>query len=57
MSRHINPCRTCKPEDGRPDAGKFAPLRGFTRHDDRICAACRRYGPPQETPNYKGRAA
>lgn len=52
MSKRLHPCRTCKPSDG----GKFT-RRGFTRHDDRICSRCRRWGSPSQTVNYKGRAA
>lgn len=48
MSRRLRPCLTCKPN---PKPGKFDRPRGFTRHDDQICASCRRYGPPDPFPN------
>lgn len=49
MSR-VKPCRTCKPDDG----SRFQ-RRGFTRHADRVCSWCRRYGPPTPTISYRGR--
>ena len=51
----LKPCLTCKPED--TEGSKFALVRGFTRHANRVCSQCRRYGPPSPTPNYSGRAA
>lgn len=46
MSRHLQECQTCAPSDSR----RFL-RRGLTRHKNRICAACRRYGPPDPFPN------
>lgn len=41
MSRTVQPCRVCW--DRAPSSGSpFAPPRGMTRHDDGVCAACRR---------------
>ena len=59
MTRRIQPCLTCNP---LPRAGRFILRRGYTRHDNRICAACRKGVPTAEqsaaiTRAYRGRAA
>ena len=37
MTKRLQPCRTCSPSEST----RFQ-RRGFTRHANRICAACRR---------------
>lgn len=39
MSKRLNACVSCEPEQIK----SFGPdKRGLTRHDDRVCAACRK---------------
>lgn len=40
MTRRLNRCRRCAPV--KPSAqNPFAMPRGWTRHDDQVCARCR----------------
>lgn len=43
MTRALHRCLTCTPT-GPYGRNPFAPRRGYTRHRDRICAACRAAG-------------
>jgi len=52
MTKRLHRCRTCTPEEG----GKFTLPRGFTRHKDRRCSRCRRWGAPIRF-STRGRAA
>ena len=41
MSKRLNACLTCQPREIK----SFGPdKRGLTRHDDRVCAPCRKEG-------------
>lgn len=43
MSRRLRRCLTCEPQEPTPER-RFSAIRGYTRHDNRVCAACRRKG-------------
>lgn len=43
MTRRIHRCLTCVPQQPTPRA-PLTQRRGYTRHADRVCAACRRDG-------------
>lgn len=43
MTRRLHRCLTCIPQQPTPQA-PFTLRRGYTRHADRVCAACRRDG-------------
>ncbi|SDD42255.1 hypothetical protein [Auraticoccus monumenti] len=63
MSRRLNPCRRCGDQpEGPTKEHRFTLRRGLTRHDDRLCSACRQGRPTHAEivatiRRFRGRAA
>ncbi|MDP9820400.1 hypothetical protein [Nocardioides massiliensis] len=57
MTRRLQRCRKCHGHYADQTGVKFPAKRGWTRHKDRVCSVCRRWGGPMPKGWPWGRAA